>query len=88
MEKNKLYYGAAYYDEYMPESRVEQDMLLMKDAGMNLIRIAESTWSTWEPRDGEFDFSSLHRVLQCASDGRPDTPGWQNPGHPSPSCRR
>ena len=66
MEKNKLYYGAAYYDEYMPESRVEQDMLLMKDAGMNLIRIAESTWSTWEPRDGEFDFSSLHRVLQCA----------------------
>ena len=66
MEKNKLYYGAAYYDEYMPASRVEEDMALMKKAGMNLIRIAESTWSTWEPRDGEFDFTSLHRVLESA----------------------
>ncbi|MGN0976451.1 MAG: beta-galactosidase, partial [Faecousia sp.] len=59
-----LYYGAAYYDEYMPVSRVEEDMRLMKAAGMNVIRIAESTWSTWEPRDGEFDFTSLHKMLQ------------------------
>lgn len=66
MNKHKLYYGAAYYDEYMPESRVEADMELLKAAGMNLIRIAESTWSTWEPRDGEFDFTSLHRVLESA----------------------
>lgn len=66
MDNNKLYYGAAYYDEYMPESRVEEDMRLLKKAGMNLIRIAESTWSTWEPRDGEFDFTSLHRVLDSA----------------------
>ena len=55
MHTTQLYYGAAYYDEYMPVSRVEEDMRLMKEAGMNVIRIAESTWSTWEPRDGEFD---------------------------------
>lgn len=66
MHTTQLYYGAAYYDEYMPVSRVEEDMRLMKEAGMNVIRIAESTWSTWEPRDGEFDFTSLHRMLDGA----------------------
>lgn len=66
MKTDKLYYGAAYYDEYMPVSRVEEDMRLMREAGMNVIRIAESTWSTWEPRDGEFHFDSLHRMLQGA----------------------
>lgn len=66
MDNSRLYYGAAYYDEYMPVSRVEEDMAMMKRAGMNLIRIAESTWSTWEPQDGVFDFTSLHRVLESA----------------------
>lgn len=66
MRTEKLYYGAAYYDEYMPTSRVDEDMRMMKDAGMNVIRIAESTWSTWEPREGEFDFTSLHRMLRGA----------------------
>lgn len=66
MKTKKLYFGAAYYDEYMPVSRVDEDMRLMKEAGMNVIRIAESTWSTWEPREGEFDFTSLHRMLQGA----------------------
>lgn len=62
----KLYYGAAYYDEYMPYDRLQADMEMMKKAGMNLIRIAESTWSTWEPEDGVFDFSHLHRMLQAS----------------------
>ena len=66
MKTDKIYYGAAYYDEYMPVSRVEEDMKLMKAAGMNVIRIAESTWSTWEPQEGVFDFTSLHRMLQGA----------------------
>lgn len=61
-----IYYGAAYYDEYMPVSRVEDDMALMERAGMNVIRVAESTWSTWEPQEGEFDFTRLHRVLDGA----------------------
>lgn len=62
----KLLYGAAYYDEYMPYDRIERDMEMMKRAGMNVIRIAESTWSTWEKKEGEFDFTSLHRMLDAA----------------------
>lgn len=63
---DKLLFGAAYYPEYMPEDRLEEDMELLTQAGFNLIRVAESTWSTWEPREGEFDFSLLHRVLDAA----------------------
>ena len=61
----KLLYGAAYYDEYMPCERLEQDMELMKKANINVIRIAESTWSTEEPDDGVFDFSHVTRVLEA-----------------------
>ena len=63
---DKLLYGAAYYAEYMPEERLEKDMELLTAAGFDLIRVAESTWSTWEPREGEFDFSVLRRVLDAA----------------------
>lgn len=66
MNTDKLLYGAAYYDEYLPVDRIETDMEMMKRAGMNVIRIAESTWSTWEPQDGVFDFTHLHRMLTCS----------------------
>ncbi len=66
MKTNKLYFGAAYYDEYMPYERMDTDMQMMREAGMNVIRIAESTWSTWEPENGRFDFSHLVHMLDCA----------------------
>ncbi|MDQ1000494.1 beta-galactosidase [Neobacillus niacini] len=61
----KLLYGVAYYDEYMPYDRLETDIQMMKDAGINVVRIAESTWSTHEPQNGVFDFSSVDRVLEA-----------------------
>ncbi|MGN0521075.1 MAG: beta-galactosidase [Eubacterium sp.] len=59
-------FGAAYYDEYMPYERLEKDMQMMRKAGFNVIRIAESTWSTLEPKCGEFDFTHIDRVLNAA----------------------
>ncbi|MDD6572607.1 MAG: beta-galactosidase [Thermoflexaceae bacterium] len=66
MNTSRLYFGAAYYDEYMPYERMDTDMKMMQDAGMNVIRIAESTWSTWEPQEGVFDFTKLKGMLDCA----------------------
>ena len=60
---DKLLYGAAYYDEYMPYERCEKDAQMMVKAGMNVVRIAESTWSTEEPREGVFDFSHVTHVM-------------------------
>ena len=56
-------YGCAYYPEYLPYDRIKTDLQWMKEAGLNTVRLAESTWSTWEPRDGVFDFSLLCRTL-------------------------
>ncbi|ULT58936.1 beta-galactosidase [Neobacillus drentensis] len=61
----QLLYGVAYYDEYMPYERLEKDIVMMKDAGINVVRIAESTWSTHEPQNGVFDFTSVDRVLNA-----------------------
>ena len=60
-----LLYGCAYYDEYMPYERLDKDLAMMKKAGINVIRIAESTWSTEEPEDGVFDFSHVTKVLEA-----------------------
>lgn len=66
MKTDHLYFGVAYYDEYMPYDRIDTDMEMMKKAGFNVIRIAESTWSTWEPEEGLFDFTSLDRMLDAS----------------------
>ena len=60
-----LLYGAAYYLEYLPYDRLDQDVEMMKAAGINVVRIAESTWSTYEPREGEFNFCTVERVLDA-----------------------
>lgn len=66
--KRELLFGAAYYPEYMPYDRLKEDIRMMKAAGMNVVRIAESTWSTLEPRDGVFDFTYIDQVLSAAEE--------------------
>src|SRR2546425_380475 len=56
-------YGVAYYPEYMPHDRLEKDIELMQKAGITVVRVGESTWSSWEPRDGDFQFVWMQRVL-------------------------
>ena len=60
--------GAAYYEEYAVEERLQKDLALMREAGMNTIRIAESTWSVEEPSCGKFDFSHVIRVIEAAAE--------------------
>lgn len=64
-KQDKLLFGVAYYDEYMPYDRLDKDIAMMKDAGINVVRIAESTWSTVEPQDNVWDFKSIDRVLNA-----------------------
>ncbi len=86
-----LLYGVAYYDEYMPYERLHQDVAMMKKAAINLVRIAESTWSTLEPRDNVFDFTHIDRVLDAMEEagisvivGTPTyaIPAWMEKKHP------
>lgn len=63
---DKFLYGVAYYDEYMPYDRIEEDFKMMKKAGFNVVRIAESTWSTLQPKPDTFDFTHIDRMLDAA----------------------
>lgn len=64
-KQSNLLFGVAYYDEYMPYDRLQKDIQMMKDAGINVVRIAESTWSTLEPADNVFNYSHIDRVLDA-----------------------
>lgn len=63
---DRVLFGAAYYAEYQPVPRLEQDLDLMREAGFSVIRVGESVWSTWEPEDGRFDLDWLQPVLDGA----------------------
>ena len=63
----------------------------MKKAGINTVRIAESTWSTCEPQPGVFDFSHVERVMDAMEEaginviiGTPTyaVPTWMVKAHP------
>ncbi|MBR5715978.1 MAG: beta-galactosidase [Bacteroidales bacterium] len=60
---DKPLYGAAYYSEYTPADRLDEDIRLMKEAGLSVVRVGESTWSLFEPQDGQFEFAWMDRIL-------------------------
>ena len=62
-----LLYGCSYYDEYIPTDRIQTDMRMMREAGMNVIRIGESTWANVEPSAGVFDFTHIFRAIEAAA---------------------
>jgi len=93
-------YGAAYYNEYMPgdqAARLDKDVALMKDAGLNVVRMGESTWSLWEPEDGRFEYAWMDRVVDAMGKagikvimGTPtySIPAWMAHQHPEILARR
>ncbi|WP_241992350.1 beta-galactosidase [Cryobacterium lactosi] len=95
--RSGLLFGVAYYPEYHLTDRVETDLDLMQQAGINVIRVGESVWSTWEPREGEFDLDWLAPVLDGAQRrgiqvilGTPTyaVPPWLQVAHPDIAAER
>ncbi len=93
MMKNikKPYYGAAYYPESWPHEQVPEDIKLMKQTGMNVMRIGEFAWSNMEPSEGSYDFSFLRHVINELDEadigvimGTPTCtpPAWLTKSHP------
>ncbi|MGO9435365.1 MAG: beta-galactosidase [Terracidiphilus sp.] len=87
-------YGVAYYNEYMPgdqAARLDTDVALMKTAGLNVVRMGESTWSLWEPADGQFEYAWMDRIVDAMGKagikvilGTPtySIPAWMAHQHP------
>jgi len=60
---SRLYIGAAYYPEHWPETRWHEDLRLMQEAGLNVVRLGEFAWSTLETAPGSFNFGWLERAV-------------------------
>ena len=90
-EMPTVLYGAAYYHEYEPTERLDQDIAMMKQAGFTVVRMGESTWSLWEPEDGHFEYAWMDRVVDAMNKagirvimGTPtySIPTWMYQEHP------
>ena len=57
-----MLFGADYYPEHWDTSRIEKDITLMKEAGINVVRMAEFAWSLLEPTEGVYEFEWLDNV--------------------------
>lgn len=60
-----MYFGADYYPEHWPKERWPIDAKMMRDAHMNVVRVAEFAWSKLEPEEGEYDFSWLDEAMEA-----------------------
>lgn len=94
---DKPLYGAAYYSEYTPTDRLDEDIRLMKEAGLTVVRVGESTWSLFEPQDGVFEFAWMDRILDAMHKagikvilGTPtySIPSWMAQQHPEVLSQR
>jgi len=96
-----ILYGVAYYNEYMPDEgdgqpalrakRLEKDVQMMKDAGISVVRMGESTWALWEPQDGHFEYAWMDTIVAAMRKagikvimGTPtySVPTWMAHAHP------
>ncbi|KTS60116.1 beta-galactosidase [Microbacterium testaceum] len=86
-----LSYGGDYSPEQWSWDVVHEDMELMRRAGVNLVTLGVFSWVVHEPRDGEFDFTWLDRMLDLLHENgiRVDmatptaaVPMWLHEAHP------
>lgn len=60
--------GASYYPESWGIDRLATDIDLMKDAGVNMVRMGEFAWCEMEPEEGVFDFSLFREVIDVLAE--------------------
>jgi beta-galactosidase len=59
-----MYIGVDYYPEHWPRDRWETDAKLMKEAGFNIVRLAEFAWIDMEPSEGQYEFGWLDDAIK------------------------
>ncbi len=56
--------GVCYYPEQWPRERWETDAAGMAELGLDLVRIGEFAWSSYEPARGRFEFGWLDAAIE------------------------
>ncbi|MFT4004398.1 MAG: beta-galactosidase [Lacrimispora sp.] len=80
-----MLYGVSYYPEHKSKEELEWDLKLIKESGINTVRMGEFSWCRMEPEEGKYDFSWLDPVIEelgqagiCTIIGTPTAcpPAW------------
>jgi beta-galactosidase len=58
-----LAFGGDYNPEQWPEETWNEDVQLMREAGVNLVSVGIFSWSLLEPTEGTYEFGWLDRIL-------------------------
>ncbi|MGW2460801.1 beta-galactosidase [Streptomyces sp. NPDC001761] len=59
----RLAFGGDYNPEQWPESVWQEDVRLMREAGVTMVSVGIFSWALLEPAPGEYDFGWLDRVI-------------------------
>mgnify|MGYP001819184805 CR=1 FL=1 len=63
LSASQIHLGASYYPEHWEEEYWAEDIRLMKEAGLTVVRMGEFAWSSMEPAAGEFHFVWLEKAI-------------------------
>lgn len=58
--------ATAYYPDYHPQEEWSRDFRLMREAGIECIRIAEFAWAKMEPEEGVYEWGWLDDSIRAA----------------------
>ena len=61
-------FGVCWFPEQYPDADWSVDTALMADMGLNLVRIGEFAWSSYQPTRKAFDWDWLDRAIDTAAD--------------------
>ncbi|WP_179200082.1 beta-galactosidase, partial [Streptomyces sp. NRRL B-24572] len=60
---HRLAFGGDYNPEQWPESVWQEDVRLMREAGVTMVSVGIFSWALLEPEPGRYDFGWLDRIL-------------------------
>jgi len=64
---NKVLYGGDYNPEQWPREIWQEDMRLLKLAGIDVLTVNVFSWALLQPSEDEYNFSTLDAIIETAS---------------------
>jgi beta-galactosidase len=59
-----MYYGVSWYPEHKTAEEIVHDLQLIKESGINMVRMGEFAWSRFESEPGVYRFDWLDPVIE------------------------
>ncbi|OZG68092.1 beta-galactosidase [Bifidobacterium eulemuris] len=90
-QQPRIWYGGDYNPDQWPEEVWDEDIELMRRAGVNFVSVGIFSWAKLEPEEGVYDFDWLDRVIDKLgkagvavdlASGTASPPMWLTQAHP------